>query len=117
MVDNPVVQARITEPLVRRIWGELRRPVAWMHSGVGLVHHAITLENILLKMSSFADPLPCQSLIKLTNISLSRFIDPANPRLTTLYGSESYAAPELMMGRTHDGCQTDAWAACSVVLY
>ena len=37
----------VDEPLVRRIWGELCRAVAWMHS-VGLVHRDIKLESTSL---------------------------------------------------------------------
>ena len=55
-------------------------------------------------------------MIKLTDFGLSRFIDPAQPLLTTLCGSDSYAAPELVMGKPYDGRETDAWA-CGVVLY
>ena len=44
LVDNPESHARMDEPLVRRIWGELCRAVAWMHS-VGLVHRDIKLES------------------------------------------------------------------------
>ncbi|KAI1791523.1 kinase-like domain-containing protein [Ganoderma leucocontextum] len=115
LVDNPASHARLDEPLVRRIWGELCRAVAWMHS-VGLVHRDIKLENILLTTDPFARPPPSHSLIKLTDFGLSRFIDPAQPHLTTLCGSDSYAAPELVMGKPYDGRQTDAWA-CGVVLY
>ncbi|KAI8999112.1 kinase-like domain-containing protein [Trametes punicea] len=115
LVDNPESHARIDEPLVRRIWGELCKAVAWMHS-VGLVHRDIKLENILLTTDPFARPWPSSSLIKLTDFGLSRFIDPAQPQLTTLCGSESYAAPELVMGRPYDGRETDTWA-CGVVLY
>ncbi|KAI0668409.1 kinase-like domain-containing protein [Trametes maxima] len=115
LIDNPASHARIDEPLVRRIWGELCKAVAWMHS-VGLVHRDIKLENILLAADPFAQPLPSTSLIKITDFGLSRFIDPAHPELITLCGSESYAAPELVMGRSYDGRETDAWA-CGVVLY
>ncbi|TBU41074.1 kinase-like protein, partial [Dichomitus squalens] len=115
LVDNPASHARVDEPLVRRIWGELCRAVAWMHS-VCLVHRDIKLENILLTADPFAHPLPAHSLIKLTDFGLSRFVDPAHPHLTTLCGSDSYAAPELVMGRPYDGRETDAWA-CGVVLY
>ena len=72
--------------------------------------------DILLTVDPLACPLPSHSLIKLTDFGLSRFIDPAQPQLTTLCGSDSYAAPELVMGRPYDGRQTDAWA-CGVVLY
>ena len=55
-------------------------------------------------------------LVKLTDFGLSRFVDPDNPWLTTRCGSESYAAPEIVMGSRYDGRDTDAWA-CGVVLY
>ena len=55
-------------------------------------------------------------LVKLTDFGLSRFVDPDDPWLTTRCGSESYAAPEIVMGSRYDGRQTDAWA-CGVVLY
>ena len=37
-------EVQLTEEVVRRIWGELCRAVAWMH-GVGLVHRDIKLES------------------------------------------------------------------------
>ena len=74
------------------------------------------LVDILLTCDPFAEPLSAHSLIKLTDFGLSRFIDPAQPLLTTLCGSDSYAAPELVMGKPYDGRETDAWA-CGVVLY
>ncbi len=49
LVDNPASHARISEPLVRRIWGELCRAVAWMHS-VGLVHRDIKLESEYMRL-------------------------------------------------------------------
>ena len=55
-------------------------------------------------------------LVKLTDFGLSRFINPASPSLQTRCGSESFAAPEIIMGRTYDGRETDAWAM-GVVLY
>jgi len=61
------------------------------------------------------DLLP-SPLLKLSDFGLSRFIDPASPLLTTRCGSESYAAPEIVMGTKYDGRQTDAWA-CGVVLF
>ncbi|KZT74034.1 kinase-like protein [Daedalea quercina L-15889] len=117
LIDNPESHARLDEPLLRRMFGELCKAVGWMH-GVGLVHRDIKLENILLTTSPFILPLPAPpaSLIKLSDFGLSRFIDPAQPLLTTLCGSESYAAPELVTGRPYDGRETDAWA-CGVVLY
>ncbi|KAJ4493366.1 kinase-like domain-containing protein, partial [Lentinula lateritia] len=98
---------------LRRIFSELCKAVGWLH-GVGLVHRDIKLESEL--------PTPPQPLIKLTDFGLSRFIDPANPLLTTRCGSEAYAAPELVTDSEsenaggYDARETDAWA-CGVVLY
>lgn len=55
-------------------------------------------------------------LVTLTDLGLSRRIDPANPLLTTRCGSEDYAAPEILLGQPYDGRATDAWAL-GVLLY
>lgn len=72
---------------------------------------ANTTPNTPLDVSSLPTPL-----IKLTDFGLSRFIDPANPLLTTRCGSEFYSAPEIIMAQPYDGRRTDAWA-CGVVLF
>lgn len=111
--------SRMNEPLIRRIFGELCHAVGWMH-GVGLVHRDVKLENILCTINPFlpgADlPPPSIPLIKLSDFGLARFIDPVDPLLTTRCGSDSYAAPEIVLCRAYDGRQTDAWA-CGVVLF
>jgi serine/threonine protein kinase len=78
--------------------------------------------DIILTVNPFVLPDPIDPsnlptpLVKLTDFGLARFIDPERPMLTTRCGSESYAAPEIVMGQTYDGRQTDAWA-CGIVLY
>ncbi len=64
------------------------------------------------------DRLPAfpRPLIKLTDFGLSRFIDLEHPLLQTRCGSESFAAPEIVMGQPYDGRMTDSWA-CGVTLY
>lgn len=44
LVSSQDTHARLSEPLLRRIFGELCRAVAWMHA-VGLVHRDIKLES------------------------------------------------------------------------
>lgn len=127
LINNDDKHVRVTEVLLRRMFSELCRAVSWMHS-VALVHRDIKLENILLTCDPFSPEfippgsdspslalLPAP-LLKLTDFGLSRFIDPENPLLITRCGSESYAAPEIVMAIKYDGRQTDAWA-CGVVLY
>ncbi|KAF8321789.1 kinase-like protein [Clavulina sp. PMI_390] len=122
LVNSDEQFSRITEPWVRRMWGELTLAVGWMH-GVGLVHRDIKLENILLTCNPFAssDGLANPEgltgpLIKLTDFGLARFVDTATPLLTTRCGSEYYSAPEIIMAQPYDGRQTDAWA-CGVILF
>ncbi|CAE6465927.1 unnamed protein product [Rhizoctonia solani] len=117
LINKETNQSKMTETLLRRLWGELCRAVGWMHS-VALVHRDIKLENILLTTNPFTNPVPplTTPLLKLTDFGLSRFIDPDNPKLTTRCGSEEYAAPEIIMGSSYDGRETDAWA-CGVVLF
>ncbi|ANB12416.1 serine/threonine protein kinase PRR1 [Sugiyamaella lignohabitans] len=55
-------------------------------------------------------------LATLTDLGLSRKIDPENPQLVTRCGSEDYVPPELLMGQPYDGRQTDSWAL-GVLLY
>ncbi|KAG8963178.1 hypothetical protein FRC00_007529 [Tulasnella sp. 408] len=127
LINNDERHTRVTEVLLRRMFSELCRAVSWMHS-VALVHRDIKLENILLTCDPFSPEfippgsdspslalLPAP-LLKLTDFGLSRFIDPNSPLLVTRCGSESYAAPEIVMAIKYDGRQTDAWA-CGVVLY
>ncbi|KAF7353761.1 hypothetical protein MVEN_01061500 [Mycena venus] len=118
LVNNDEAHGALGETLLRRMWSELCKAVAWMH-GVGLVHRDVKLENILLTTPfPFAGGVPPSGpLIKLTDFGLSRFIDTTAPLLSTRCGSEAYAAPELVIsGRRYDARETDAWA-CGVVLY
>lgn len=55
-------------------------------------------------------------LIQLTDFGLAKEVGPTDPPLTTRCGSDSYAAPEIIMGREYDGRKTDSWA-CGVVLF
>ncbi|KAG5717867.1 CBL-interacting protein kinase 22 [Termitomyces sp. T112] len=87
LVNADAAWPRLRESVLRRLWIELCRAVAWMHS-VGLVHRDIKLENILLTTPIFttltpdapaptlADlPAPPAPLVKLTDFGLSRFVD------------------------------------------
>lgn len=59
LVSTPEQHARIDEPLLRRIFGELCRAVSWMHA-VGLVHRDIKLEST---SNSRIRPLTCTDII------------------------------------------------------
>ena len=44
LINSDESYASVTEPLLRRMWGELAKAVGWMH-GVALVHRDIKLES------------------------------------------------------------------------
>ncbi|KAI0042430.1 kinase-like protein [Auriscalpium vulgare] len=101
VVNSDEQHARLTEGLLRRMWRELVGAVEWMHSR-SVVHRDIKLENILLTTNPFTGFPPENGsahtpLIKLTDFGLARVIDVSNPWLSTRCGSESYAAPELLV--------------------
>ncbi|KAI9837211.1 MAG: hypothetical protein M1838_004850 [Thelocarpon superellum] len=114
-------QALLVPSLIRRIFAELVAATAYLHAQL-VVHRDIKLENVLLnvrhdQLASVKDwrSYP-YAVVTLTDLGLSRRIDPADPKLHTRCGSEDYAAPELLMGQAYDGRQTDAWAL-GVLLY
>lgn len=113
----------LTPPLIRRIFSELISAVRFLHQKY-IVHRDIKLENVLLNIPIrvHSDVPDWQTLdravITLTDLGLSRQIPPPpeSPLLETRCGSEDYAAPEILMGQSYDGRQTDAWAL-GVLLY
>ena len=61
---------------------------------------------LLTRDLSAADTWSTGPLVKPTDFGLLRFVDLDNLWLTTRCGSESYTAPEIVMGSQYDGCHT-----------
>ncbi|KAF8496836.1 kinase-like domain-containing protein [Russula emetica] len=102
VVNSDEQHAQLSEKLLQRIWCELVGAVEWIHSRF-VVHRDIKLENILLTTNPFKFvPPEDEPLIKLTDFGLARKIDPDEPWLSTRCGSESYAAPELLIAAHTD---------------
>ncbi|RKF75883.1 Serine/threonine protein kinase KIN1 [Golovinomyces cichoracearum] len=106
--------------LIRRIFAELVAAVRYLHSRK-IVHRDIKLENVLVNFSchglnSYQDwsTFP-YSLVTVTDLGLARRITDGE-KLTTRCGSDDYAAPEVIMGQSYDGCAVDAWSL-GVLLY
>lgn len=118
--------------LVQRIFAELVGALQHLHNK-NIVHRDVKLESKfrlpfhLLSLSDHAadvlvnlrreeiaaidDPTTYErSIVTLTDLGLSRTVDPDDPLLTTRCGSEAYAAPEIILGQPYNGCETDAWA-------
>lgn len=63
LLNNNDKHSRLTEPLLRRMWSELCRAVAWMHS-VALVHRDIKLESaFFLRQTVFSSFLRSLTLV------------------------------------------------------
>lgn len=102
VVNSDEQHAQLNEKLLQRIWRELVSAVEWIHARL-VVHRDIKLENILLTTDPFtAVPVEDKPLVKLTDFGLARKIDPDEPWLSTRCGSESYAAPELLVAAHTD---------------
>ncbi|KAI9679593.1 MAG: hypothetical protein M1829_001555 [Trizodia sp. TS-e1964] len=111
--------------LIQRIFAELVAATRYLHSQ-DIVHRDIKLENVLINLkpdilkSTIDWHTYPTSVSTLSDLGLSRRIDPNNPILKTRCGSDDYVSPELVMttsdGDGYDGFQNDAWAL-GVLLY
>jgi protein-serine/threonine kinase len=119
VVNSDEQHSQLSEKLLQRIWCELVGVVEWIHARF-VVHRDIKLESasaraqelltpdsvrtdILLTTNPFKFvPPEDEPLVKLTDFGLARKIDPDEPWLSTRCGSESYAAPELLIAAHMD---------------
>lgn len=119
VVNSDEQHAQLNEKLLQRIWRELVSAVEWIHAHL-VVHRDIKLESksssvifgitpdclgtdILLTANPFtAAPPEDRPLVKLTDFGLARIINQDEPWLSTRCGSESYAAPELLVAAHTD---------------
>lgn len=129
-------QDLLSPSLIRRIFSELVSATRYLHKEL-IIHRDIKLESKGLPTRNSASPNPTNiseqpdvlvnipapqlalvpswqsypySVITLTDLGLSKRIDPASPLDATRCGSEEYCAPEIIMGQAYDGRSTDAWA-------
>ena len=104
---------RLSEAQARTILQQVLSAVAYMHS-MQVAHRDLKLENVLL-MRKWVNKSE-QPLCKICDFGFSK-VAPADDQLSTLLGTQAYAAPEIVEAHRHyDGKKVDVWAA-GVLLY
>ena len=73
-----------------------------------ITHRDLKPENILLTDN--------YQRIVITDFGLSKLSDEYNKELSTLCGTLSYSAPEILKGKKYNGVFSDIWS-CGVILY
>lgn len=98
----------INEAQAKQLFYQIAVAVAYLHSN-GIIHRDLKPENILLKT-----PYP-DSIVKISDFGLSRFLDEENDFQRTVCGTPMYVAPEVLRRELY-GYQADIWSL-GVVLY
>lgn len=109
LFDYIMRKKRLTEDEARHILSDLLKILMALHAK-GIVHRDLKLENIMII------PGTRRPQIKLIDFGLSRSDALLNAQMQTRCGSEEYAAPEILMGRSYDPRLSDAWSF-GVIMY
>jgi len=103
LFNKVLEQSRLDESEGSRLMKEVTEGLAYIH-GEQIAHMDIKLENILLTGDNHA---------KIIDFGLSLDYTMAknkNPSSAGARGSPSYAAPEVLAGRSYDGYKADVWS-------
>ncbi len=96
--------------LAKDILRQVGRAIELIHSQ-NVAHRDLKLENIMMYRTEGGEPK-----IKLVDFGFASHDITSNIMLMTCCGSQEYAAPEILMGRTYDPRSTDAWSF-GVIMY
>jgi serine/threonine protein kinase len=107
LFDRLLKEGRLLEEHAVKVFHQVLMAVAYMH-GLGIVHRDIKTENIIVD-DNFNTKLVDFGLSKKFTASPERF-------LTTLCGSPSYIAPEILDKRKYNGVSIDIWCL-GITLY
>lgn len=92
-------KGQLDEEEARRYFHQIIFAIDYAH-GFGVAHRDLKPENIMLDS---------HDNIKLVDFGLSNVMKEGRA-LKTSWGSPNYAAPEVINGKTYDGCQVDVWS-------
>jgi 5'-AMP-activated protein kinase catalytic alpha subunit len=98
-------RGQLSEAEARKFFHQMIFALDYTH-GFGVAHRDLKPENIMLDSDNN---------IKLVDFGLSNIMKEGRA-LKTSCGSPNYAAPEVINGKSYDGCQIDVWS-CGVILY
>ena len=105
LFDYIVSNKRLSMDEASMFFYQLINGVSYLHSK-GISHRDLKPENLLLTN---------KKLLKIIDFGLSHEYD-GNNLLKTKCGSPSYAAPEIIKGKSYDGFKIDVWC-CGIILY
>jgi serine/threonine-protein kinase Chk2 len=110
LFDRIVNQGRFDEPTAKLYFYQMVQAIKYLHDQ-GITHRDIKPENVLLASDS------AESLIKVTDFGLSRFVGEQS-LMKTLCGTPSYLAPEVLTSAGTGGYTkaVDCWSL-GVILY
>ena len=105
LFDYIVSKKKLSEDEASIFFYQLINGVSYMHKK-GIAHRDLKPENLLLTKDK---------VLKIIDFGLSHEFD-GNILLKTKCGSPSYAAPEIIKGKSYDGFKIDSWC-CGIILY
>ena len=105
LFDYIVDKKKLSEEEASIFFYQLVNGVSYIHRK-GIAHRDLKPENLLLTKDK---------VLKIIDFGLSHEFD-GNILLKTKCGSPSYAAPEIIKGKSYDGFQIDSWC-CGIILY
>jgi serine/threonine protein kinase len=113
LFDFVVARGKLDEALARRLFGQLADAVNYLHNHLGVIHHDVKLENLLVDVTG---PLASDVAVKLTDFGLCCTVQRPTDILTKFSGTEAYCSPEVLEGRPYSGSANEVYAM-GVVLY
>ena len=105
LFDYIVENKKLSDEEASIFFYQLINGVSYLHSK-GVSHRDLKPENLLLTNDK---------VLKIIDFGLSHEYD-GNNLLKTKCGSPSYAAPEIIKGKSYDGFKVDTWC-CGIILY
>ena len=105
LYDHIIEEICLNEKEAAYYFYQLINGLEYIHKN-GIVHRDLKSENLLINKNN---------ILKIIDFGLSNYYD-SQKLLSTLCGSLSYAAPEMIKGKEYDGIMADIWST-GIILY